>query len=185
MNYVMNTNSLVKVYNNIQFISSPKLDKLQWYIYVILNNNGDIKIGRSHDIISRIRSLSNSNAGGSHIVKVAVSPPTYLRTYEGSLHDLYNKYRVPNSEWFKGLDFDIRNGLHNNFIDIIIPYENDLNRYIEHKCTNISNLIYKQIRNIVLRNNFVERCDMIDNDDIIGKYESTIAKYGYWIYFNK
>ena len=81
--------------------------------------------------------------------------------------------------------FDIRNGRHNNFIDIIIPYENDLNRYIEHKCTNISNLIYKQIRNIVLRNNSVERCDMIDNDDIIGKYESTIAKYGYWIYFNK
>ena len=97
---------LVKVYDNIRFISSPKLDDKQWYIYVILNSNGDIKIGRSHDVMARMKSLSNSNAGGNQIVKVAVSPPTYLRTYEGSLHEIYNRYRVPNSEWFKGLEFN-------------------------------------------------------------------------------
>lgn len=84
------------------------------------------------------------------------------------------------------IGFFIRNGLHNNFINIIIPYENDLNRLdIEHECTNISKLINKQMFNIFLRNHSVERCDMVDNDDIIGKYDSTIAKYGYWIYFNK
>ena len=147
----MNNNSLVKVYNNIQFISYPKLDKLQWYIYVILNNNGDIKIGRSHDIISRMRSLSNSNAGGSQIVKVAVSPPTYLRTYEGSLHDLYNKYRVPNSEWFKGLDFDI--------------VVNEMEKYFnseKYKCLNDLRKQYGGYRSRNIYNNKTKKDDYFD-----------------------
>lgn len=92
--------------NKFKFIDKEKLDNLQYYIYVIENDNGAIKIGRTHNIKSRLASLSNSNAGGSTLVRCAVSPATYLRTIETSTQEYYNRYRVKGSEWFIGVTFE-------------------------------------------------------------------------------
>lgn len=96
----------MKVYDNINYIDLPKLDDLQWYIYILENDRKDIKVGRTHDIKQRIRSLSNSNAGGSCINRAAISVPTYLRTLEGVIHDKFERNRVRNSEWFTGITFE-------------------------------------------------------------------------------
>lgn len=91
---------------NFKYIEHPKLDKLQYYIYVIENSNHAIKIGRTHNIKGRLSSLSNSNAGGTTLIRCAVSPATYLRTIETSTHDYFERYRVKGSEWFTGITFD-------------------------------------------------------------------------------
>lgn len=97
---------MIKVYTSINRIDEPKLDDMQYYIYIIENANGTIKIGRSHDVKQRINSLSHSNAGGTYITRVAVSPPTYLRTLEGVMHQYFDDYRVKGTEWFANVDFE-------------------------------------------------------------------------------
>ena len=94
----------LRQYTDISQINMPKLDKLQYYIYILENVDGYIKIGRTHDIVKRINSLSNSNTGGSQITRFTVSPPTYLKTIEDSMHCRFDKYRVE-GEWFKGVTF--------------------------------------------------------------------------------
>lgn len=96
----------MNIYTDFNKIVEPKLDKQQYYIYVLLNSYNRIKIGITHQITKRVYSLSNSNAGGAKLVKIAISQPTYLRTLEDILHRHYNDYRVPNTEWFIGLQFD-------------------------------------------------------------------------------
>lgn len=96
----------MKIYNDISSIREPKLSNLEYYIYVIENNRKDIKVGISHNVSQRIKSLSNSNAGGSSIVRVAVSDPTYLRTLEPNIHQQFDKFRVNGSEWFVGVSFN-------------------------------------------------------------------------------
>ena len=91
---------------NFKWIEHPKLDNKQYYIYVIENSNNAIKIGRTHNIKGRLSSLSNSNAGGTTLIRCAVSPATYLRTIETSTHDHFEDYRVKGSEWFTGITFD-------------------------------------------------------------------------------
>lgn len=95
----------IKQYTDLSKINEPKLDQLQYYIYILENIDEYIKIGRTHDIVKRINSLSNSNTGGSKIIRCAISPPTYLRTIETSMHIHFNKYRTE-GEWFEKLTFD-------------------------------------------------------------------------------
>ena len=45
-------------------------------------------------------SLCGSNSAGDKIIKVCVSPSSYLYTLEQIMHDKFNKYRIPNTEWF-------------------------------------------------------------------------------------
>ena len=96
----------MRVYNNPRMVSLPKLEDIQYYIYALENDKGLVKIGISKDISQRVLSLSGSNGGGNYIVRVAVSPTTYLKTLESSLHDMFNKYRVRGTEWFDGISFE-------------------------------------------------------------------------------
>ena len=96
----------IHIYDDPKRIWEKKLDDLQYYIYVIENSHKDIKIGITHNIEGRVKKLSNSNAGGSYIIRVAVSPPTYLRTMEGVMHQKFASYRVKDSEWFTEITFE-------------------------------------------------------------------------------
>lgn len=71
------------------------------YLYVLENSQGNIKIGKSSNIKERIKSLSNSNSGGNKLIRVAISPPTYITFLERTLHEHYHTYRL-DGEWFDG-----------------------------------------------------------------------------------
>jgi len=78
----------------------PILDEPKLYVYVMLNNVGKVKIGKTKNIQQRYQSLSGSNSQGNDIIKICVSPSTYLYTLETIMHDKFDKYRIPNTEWF-------------------------------------------------------------------------------------
>ena len=81
----------------------PVLDKGEVYIYVMLNYpQGNIKIGQTTNIQQRLQSLSGSNNGGNRIVKLYLSPSTYVVSAEKAFHNHYDRYRIPNTEWFDG-----------------------------------------------------------------------------------
>lgn len=106
MIYGVNMNCF-NIYDKSNFIllkDYPILTDGQIYIYVMLNSQGNIKIGKTTNIIQRIQSLSGSNGGGNKITKVYVSPSTWLQSLEGTCHSHYEWYRVKGTEWFKGKD---------------------------------------------------------------------------------
>lgn len=78
----------------------------EYYIYVLENSNGFIKIGRSHNIKQRAKSLSGSNTGGNKILRVAISEPTWIYTLETTAHEYFWKNRIKNTEWFQGITFE-------------------------------------------------------------------------------
>ena len=78
----------------------PILEEPKLYIYIMLNDAGKIKIGKTKNIQQRYQSLCGSNGQGNNIIKLCVSPSTYLYTLENIMHDKFKKYRIPNTEWF-------------------------------------------------------------------------------------
>lgn len=78
----------------------PILEEPKLYIYILHNQGGKIKIGKTKNIQQRYQSLSGSNSAGDLIDTVLCSPSTYLYTLETIMHDKFNKYRIPNTEWF-------------------------------------------------------------------------------------
>ena len=94
----------------------PVLDNGRYYIYVMLNSpQQNIKIGITTNILQRLQSLSGSNSGGNKIVKLAVSEPTYVASAEKAFHNHYDRYRIPNTEWFDGNKLNFEDVV--NFID--------------------------------------------------------------------
>ena len=96
----------MKIYNSknvMELKELPVLDNGTYYIYVMLNSpQENIKIGITINILQRLQSLSGSNSGGNKIVKLAVSEPTYVASAEKAFHNHYDRYRIPNTEWFDG-----------------------------------------------------------------------------------
>ena len=89
--------------NVMELKELPILDDGTYYIYVMLNSpQENIKIGITTNILQRLQSLSGSNSGGNKIVKLAVSDPTYVASSEKAFHNHYDRYRIPNTEWFDG-----------------------------------------------------------------------------------
>ena len=88
-----------KALKEFSILEEPKL-----YIYVMLNSEGKVKIGKTKNIQQRYQSLCGSNGQGNSIDKVFVSPSTYLYTLEKIMHDKFNKYRIPSTEWFFNKD---------------------------------------------------------------------------------
>lgn len=89
--------------NVMELKELPVLDNGTYYIYVMLNSpQENIKIGITTNILQRLQSLSGSNSGGNKIVKLAVSEPTYVASAEKAFHNYYDRYRIPNTEWFDG-----------------------------------------------------------------------------------
>lgn len=84
-------------------MSKNKIDT--YYIYILQNSANKIKIGRTTNFEQRLTSLSGSNGGGETIIDYYCSPPTYLHTLERVMHDKFAKYRIPNTEWFQGVEF--------------------------------------------------------------------------------
>lgn len=78
----------------------PILEEPKLYVYIMLNEAGKIKIGKTKNIQQRYMSLCGSNSAGDKIIRVCVSPSSYLYTLEQIMHDKFNKYRIPNTEWF-------------------------------------------------------------------------------------
>lgn len=71
-----------------------------YYIYILENDIGYIKIGITTNFDNRLKSLSGSNGGGHKIVNYYVSKETYLYTLERIMHNIYGKYRISGTEWF-------------------------------------------------------------------------------------
>lgn len=82
----------------------PILDDGQIYLYVIHSlPQGNIKIGKTTNIVQRIRSLSGSNGAGNKINAVWVSPEsTYLHSMESTAHNHFDYARIKGTEWFNG-----------------------------------------------------------------------------------
>lgn len=81
----------------------PILEDGQIYIYVLLNSpQGNIKIGKTTNIIQRISSLSGSNGAGNKIKKIYLSPSTYIEGIEKTAHRHYDYARIKGTEWFDG-----------------------------------------------------------------------------------
>jgi hypothetical protein len=78
----------------------PILEEPKLYIYIMLNDSGKVKIGKTKNIQQRYQSLCGSNGQGNKIIKVCVSPSTYLYTIENIMHEKFDKFRIPNTEWF-------------------------------------------------------------------------------------
>ena len=79
----------------ISILEEPKLR-----IYIMLNSEGKVKIGKTKDIYKRYLSLCGSNGQGNSINKVCCSPATFLFSLENIMHDKFDRYRIPNTEWF-------------------------------------------------------------------------------------
>lgn len=78
----------------------PVLDEPKLYIYIMLNDVGKIKIGKTKNIQQRYMSLCGSNGQGNIIAKLCCSPSTYLYVLENIMHEKFSKYRIPKTEWF-------------------------------------------------------------------------------------
>ena len=78
------------------------LEDEQIYLYVMLSSNGNVKIGKTTNIIQRLKSLSGSNGYGEKITALYCSPPTCMQSMEGTCHNHYHFARIPGTEWFDG-----------------------------------------------------------------------------------
>ena len=80
-------------------------DKLHGYVYVI--DNGDaIKIGKTSNLLKRMKSLMNSNSGGHILKQLFYSPANAIYdTLEQIMHEKFKKYRTT-GEWFTGISFE-------------------------------------------------------------------------------
>ena len=93
----------MNIYDNIKNVELPALENNLYYIYILENEpQHNIKIGITTNIQQRITSLSGSNSGGNHIIRCAVSEPTYLYTLERILHNRFKDNRIDGTEWFSG-----------------------------------------------------------------------------------
>lgn len=89
--------------DNIGLLKSvPILEDGQIYIYVILNSMGNVKIGKTTNIMQRLQSLSGSNGGGSKISAAYCSPSTWIQSIEETCHNHYHFARIQGTEWFDG-----------------------------------------------------------------------------------
>ena len=84
----------------------PVLDDGQIYIYVMLNSAKNVKIGKTTDIVQRLKSLSGSNGGGSKMTSLYCSPSTWMQSMEGTCHNHYHFARIQGTEWFDGTKVD-------------------------------------------------------------------------------
>lgn len=78
----------------------PVLPEGRAYIYILLNDAGKIKIGKTRNIFQRYMSLCGSNGAGNSITQVYVSPVSYVPTLEYVMHNKFVQYRIHGTEWF-------------------------------------------------------------------------------------
>ena len=133
----------MKIYNSkniIELKEVPVLDDGSIYIYVMLNYPaGNIKIGQTTNIVQRLQSLSGSNGGGNHIIKLGVSEKTYVISAEKAFHEKFGRYRIEGTEWFDGSKL--------TFEEVINEMENQFNTKSYEVCNKLrKELAEKRIR---------------------------------------
>ncbi len=123
----------MKIYNSkniIELKEVPVLDDGSIYIYVMLNYPaGNIKIGQTTNIVQRLQSLSGSNGGGNHIIKLGVSEKTYVISAEKAFHEKFGRYRIEGTEWFDGSKL--------TFEEVINEMENQFNTKSYEVCNKL------------------------------------------------
>lgn len=68
--------------NISQLKSAPVLEDGQVYIYALLNYpQGNIKIGKTTNIVQRLQSLSGSNGGSNKIIRLYHSPLLFCKAW--------------------------------------------------------------------------------------------------------
>ena len=72
----------------------PILEDPKLYVYIMLNDAGKIKIGKTKNIQQRYQSLCGSNSAGDSIVKVCVSPSTYIYNIETDIYILIDRRSI-------------------------------------------------------------------------------------------
>lgn len=93
--------------DNIKLLKQiPVLEDEQLYIYVMLCSNGNVKIGKTTNIVQRLISLSGSNGYGEKITAIYCSPSTWIQSIESTCHNHYHYARIPGTEWFDGHKVD-------------------------------------------------------------------------------
>lgn len=95
----------------------PVLEEPKLYIYIMLNDAGKIKIGKTKNIQQRYVSLCGSNGQGNIITKLCCSPSTYLYVLENIMHEKFSKYRIPKTEWFYDIDDPTGETLFSNAVE--------------------------------------------------------------------
>ena len=132
----------MNVYMNLSDIRETVADENQLYIYVLQNYpQGNIKIGRTTNPAQRFRSLSGSNNGGNKILRVAISPMTYLYSIETTCHNHFNRNRIPNTEYFEKLSFE----------EVIAFIDELFNSKSYDRCNQIRKEFYEQNPNNIPR----------------------------------
>lgn len=79
-----------------QFEIDPKKYRNIMGLYFIRDSKGNIKIGKTKNIIKRISQLQTANS--YHIYLVLFLPGE--QEYERSYHDFFNRYKIK-GEWFR------------------------------------------------------------------------------------
>lgn len=67
------------------------------YIYFIMNQNGQIKIGRTSNWISRMRQYKTALP---HFIVLSIFPVVDMYIAEKYFHNKYQNYRIEKTEWF-------------------------------------------------------------------------------------
>lgn len=130
----------MNVYMNLSDIRETIADENQLYIYVLQNYpQGNIKIGRTTNPIQRFRSLSGSNNGGNRILRVAISPMTYLYSLESNCHTHFDRHRIPNTEYFEKLEFE----------EVVKYLDNIFNSSSYNRCNQIRKDYYEKNPNMI------------------------------------
>lgn len=109
----------------------PKL----YNIYVLQNDEGNIKIGITQNFEQRLTSLSGSNSAGHKIDKYFVSEPTYLESLERVMHGIYATNRIDGTEWFRNLEFD----------DVVKSLKDLMSSDSYKKCMQVREQYHKQL----------------------------------------
>lgn len=112
----------LNIYTDIKQVNEEAVTDGQLYIYVLENHpQNNIKIGKSSNVKQRFKSLSGSNGGGNKIVRMAVSPVTYLYSMEKTAHCHFDRARISGTEWFDGTKVSFEEAV--NFIDELFNSE--------------------------------------------------------------
>lgn len=122
----------VKIYdskNIMELKELPVLEDGSCFIYVMQNYpQNNIKIGKSTNMVQRLQSLSGSNSGGNKIVKIGViSEPTFVQSAEKTFHSIFDRYRIPDTEWFEGITFE----------DVVAEIEKQFNMSTYERCNKL------------------------------------------------
>lgn len=121
----------------------PILDDGSIYVYIMVNDAGRIKIGKTTNIQQRYQSLCGSNSAGMEITHVCCSPSTYLHTIETIMHDKFKKYRIPSTEWF----YDENNSGELTFKNVVRELHSLFSSSEYQKCNDVRKKIVESKRN--------------------------------------